>query len=218
MSKPVLAIVGAGPGVSAAVARKFGANGFRVALVARNQASLNVLASELSEQDIEAYAVAADAAKPESIEAAFRSIRERFGPPDVLVYNAAVISRSTVTALDEERLVDEFRVNVAGALTSIRQVVPEFIARKSGTILVTGGGLALSPNPEYASLSLGKAAVRSLVYSLAGELQPHQIYVGTVTIGGYVAKGSFYDPDRIAEKYWKLYQDRDITEYVFAQS
>ncbi|GAA3400384.1 SDR family NAD(P)-dependent oxidoreductase [Paenibacillus hodogayensis] len=218
MSKPLLVIVGAGPGVSAAVARKFGAAGFRVALLARNQASLDTQTSELTEQGIEAYSLTADAANRESIEEAFRIVRERSGSPDVLLYNAAVISRTTITTLSEQQLIDEFKVNVGGALTSVQQVAPHFVERGEGTILITGGGLALSPNPEYASLSLGKAAVRSLAYSLAQELKPHGVYVGTVTIGGYVSKGTFFDPDRIADKYWDLYQKRDEPEYVFAQS
>lgn len=107
---------------------------------------------------------------------------------------------------------------MVGALTSVKQVVPSFVERKEGTILVTGGGLALSPNPAYASLSIGKAGVRSLVYSLAQELAPHNVYVGTVTIGGYVSKGTFYDPDRIAEEYWNLHRQRNQVEYVFANS
>lgn len=217
MSKPILVIVGAGPGVSAAVARKFGANGFRVALVARKQSTLDSLAAELDGQGIETLPVTADATRPETIREAFETVRERLGSPDALLYNAAVISQSTVSTLEEQRLIEEFQVNVVGALTSVKQVVPEFVKRRQGTIFVTGGGIAISPNPEYASLSLGKAAVRSLVYSLAEELKPHHVYVGTVSIGGHVAKGTFYDPDRIAEKYWDLYRSRDEVEYLFAQ-
>jgi len=217
MSKPLLVIVGAGPGVSAAVARKFGVEGYRVVLVARRQDSLNALAQELEGHSIEAHSVAADAAKPESIEAAFRTIRDKHGSPDALLYNAAVISKARISTLEESRLVEELQVNVVGALTSVKQVVPEFVERKRGTILITGGGLALHPNPEYASLSIGKAAVRSLAYSLAQELKPHDVYVGTVTIGGYVSPGTYYDPDRIAEKYWDLARERDAVEFVFAE-
>ncbi|WP_433946697.1 SDR family NAD(P)-dependent oxidoreductase [Paenibacillus sp. SN-8-1] len=211
-----LVIVGAGPGVSAAVARKFGSNGFRVVLVARNPLSLEVLASELRDQSIEAYTVAADASKPESISEAFQTIREQHGTPDVLLYNAAFISKATISTLEEQQLIDEFKVNVVGALSSVKEVIPAFRERKEGTILITGGGFALSPSPDYASLSIGKAGVRSLALSLAQELQPDNIYVGTVTIGGYVAKGTAYDPDAIAEKYWELYQKRDQAEFVYA--
>ncbi|MUT66460.1 SDR family oxidoreductase [Paenibacillus sp. NEAU-GSW1] len=218
MSKPLIAIVGAGAGVSSAVARKFGANGFRVALVARNTASLEVYANELKEDGIEVFTAAADAADKPSLQEAFRQIRENFGQPDVLLYNAAAISKASPSTLGEQQLIDDFKVNVVGALTSVQQVIPQFIERKEGTIFITGGGFALSPSPDYASLSIGKAGVRSLAYSLAQELKPHHIYVGTVTIGGYVHKDTFYDPDLIAEKYWHLYQNRDETEIVFSQS
>ncbi|MFD0670006.1 SDR family NAD(P)-dependent oxidoreductase [Cohnella sp. GCM10027633] len=218
MSNPIIAIVGAGPGVSAAVARKFGSNGFRVALVARNASSLDALASELREDGIETIFATADASRPESIADAFRSIREQFGEPDVLLYNAAAISRTAATALSEQQLIEDFKVNVVGALTSVKEVAPRFVERKEGTVLITGGGLALHPHPDYASLSVGKAGVRSLAYALAQELKPSNVYVGTVTIGGFVSRGTYYDPDRIAEKYWELYRDRDDVEYVFAEA
>lgn len=81
MSKPILAVVGAGPRVSSAVARRFGLGGFRVALVARNASSLAALASELREQDVETYFTTADASQPESLVSAFRSIREHILRP-----------------------------------------------------------------------------------------------------------------------------------------
>ncbi|MFC5703391.1 SDR family NAD(P)-dependent oxidoreductase [Cohnella faecalis] len=218
MSKPIIAVVGAGPGVSAAVARKFGSNGFRVALVARNAISLDALATELREQEIETYFVTADASRPESLSDAFRSIREQLGEPDVLLYNAAAISKAAATALDERQLIEDFKVNVVGALTSVKEVVPRFVGRKEGAVLITGGGFALHPHPDYASLSIGKAGVRSLTYSLAQELKPSNVYVGTVTISGFVSPGTYFDPDRMADKYWELYTERNLIEYEYTES
>ncbi|MFF2479554.1 SDR family NAD(P)-dependent oxidoreductase [Paenibacillus sp. NPDC058071] len=216
MSKPLIAIVGAGSGVSAAVARKFGENGFRVALVSRSGDRLKQLTEDLAELQIEAAAFQADAASEQQIADAFQSIANTLGTPDVLVYNAAAISTVKPSELKGEQLLDELKVNVAGALYSVQQVIPQFIESGSGTILVTGGGFGIHPNFNYSSLSLGKAAVRSLAYSLADELKPHGVYVGTVTIGGYVSKGTFYDPDIIAERFWDLFQNRDRVEEVFA--
>ncbi|OBZ13142.1 MULTISPECIES: SDR family NAD(P)-dependent oxidoreductase [Bacillales] len=218
MSKPLLVIVGAGPGVSAGVARKFGKEGFRIVLAARNEASLKQYAKELEELDIEAYAVIADAADPDSIANAFAQIKQQFGEPDVLLYNAAVISQVKPTDLTESRLIDEFKVNVVGALTSAKHVIPAMIERKQGTLLFTGGGLALAPAAAVSSLSIGKAGIRSLVYTLAEELNPQGIYVGTVTIAGYVSKGTFYDPDLIAEEYWTLYTNRSDIEFLYKQA
>ncbi|OAB44420.1 SDR family NAD(P)-dependent oxidoreductase [Paenibacillus glacialis] len=217
MSKPLLVIVGAGSGVSAGVARKFGANGFRVVLVARNQASLNQYTSELAAQDVEAYSITADASDGQSLSNAFDQIKQEYGSPEVLVYNAAAIQQSTPQTLTDTELLEHFKVNVLGALTSAQQVIPDLIEQKRGTILFTGGGLALAPSPTYTSLSIGKAGVRALAFALAEDLNPHGIHVGTVTIAGYVSKGTFYDPDIIAERYWELHTKRDQTEIVFAQ-
>lgn len=218
MSQPILAIVGAGPGVSAAVARKFGSHGYRVALVARNATSLETLATKLRQQGIETYYATADASRPESLTAAFHAIREHLGEPDALLYNAAAITRSSATALDEQHLIEDFKVNVVGAVTSVKEVVPRFVERKEGVILFTGGGLALHPNPDYTSLSIGKAGVRALAFALAQELKPNNVYVGTVTISGYVSAGTYYDPDRIADKYWELVTERNRIEYEFAEA
>lgn len=218
MSQPILAIVGAGSGVSAAVARKFGANGFRVALVARNAASLDALAGELRGLAIETFATTGNAADADSLAEAFRRIRDRFGEPDALLYNAAAVSKSALTSLTEQQLIDDFKTNVVGALTSVKEVVPRFVERKEGTVLITGGGLALYPHPDYASLSIGKAGIRSLAYALAQELKPSNIYVGTVTISGFVSPGTYFDPDKIAEKYWELYEQRDVIEYEYADA
>lgn len=218
MSQPILAIVGAGSGVSAAVARKFGGSGFRVALVARNAASLDALAGELRGQGIETFVTTGNAADADSLAGAFRRVREQFGEPDALLYNAAAVSKSALTSLSEQQLIDDFKTNVVGALTSVKEVVPRFVERKQGTVLITGGGFALYPHPDYASLSIGKAGIRSLTYALAQELKPNNIYVGTVTISGYVSPGMYFDPDKIAEKYWELYEQRDVIEYEYADA
>lgn len=217
MSKPLVVIVGAGPGVSTAVARKFGRKGFRIVLAARNTESLARYTRELNELEIEAYGIQADAADASALRSAFVQIKEQYGAVDVLIYNAAVISKVTPTTLSESQLIDEFKVNVVGALTSANQVIPDMIVQKQGSILFTGGGLALSPAAALSSLSIGKAGMRSLAFSLAEELKPHGIYVGTVTIAGFLAKDTFYDPDKIANQYWILHQNKSEIEYLYKQ-
>lgn len=77
---------------------------------------------------------------------------------------------------------------------------------KRGTLLFTGGGLALDPLANFASVSLGKAALRNLVFSLAQELTPAGIHVATVTICGMVRPGTHFDPDTIAQSFLALHQ------------
>lgn len=80
--------------------------------------------------------------------------------------------------------------------------------RGQGSILMTGGGLALDPTPmpEYAGLAAGKAALRNLAYSLAAELGPVGIHVATVTVAGIVRRGTHHNPDDIAEAFWALHR------------
>jgi len=215
MSKKVIVIVGAGPGVSSSVARKFGSHGFKVILVARNEKILAELVRSLETQDIEAYGITANAGDPVALQMAFEHIKRDYGIPEALVYNAAVIKLGTASKLKEAELLDDLNVNVVGALSSALQVIPDFIERKSGTILFTGGGFALYPSYELASLSMGKAALRSLVYTLGEELEPYGIYVGTITIAGTVAVNTNFDPDRIAHAYWEMYENQNERELIY---
>lgn len=216
-NKPLLVIVGAGPGVSAGIARKFGSKGFRVVLLSRSEASLQHSLEELRQMNIESYGVTADASEPDSVKTAFTQIRNLYGAADVFVYNAAHIVPGDALSLTEQQLIDDLKVNTVGALTSAQQVIPDMVEMKRGALFFTGGGIALNPNPQYASLSIGKAAVRSLALSLAETLEPHGIYVGQVLIADHVQQGTYYDPDRIADVYWELYNNRDRKEYLYKE-
>ncbi|RAS77278.1 SDR family NAD(P)-dependent oxidoreductase [Priestia endophytica] len=216
MSKKLIVVVGAGPGVGNNVAKKFGDNNFRVVLVSRNENALDQYVKELRSEGIETYAVAADAARPASLTAAFEQIKKKYGTTDVLVYNAAVLKGGQPTSLTAESLLSHYQVDVASALHSALQVIPEQVAQNMGTILFTGGGFALQPMAVYASVSIGKAALRALAFTLAEELKPQGVFVGTVTIAGNVAPNTHFAPELIAEKYWELYKKREEHEIVYS--
>lgn len=205
MNSKVCVVVGSGPGVGLAVARRFAREGFRISLVARRPDALEEQAAELRRAGADVRSFPADAADFESLAGALRASTEQVGPAEVLVYNAAVLRQGMPSTLKPEDILEDFKVNVAGALACANQVIPHMRAQKRGTILFTGGGLALNPFPQYASLAIGKAGIRSLAYSLGGELEADGIQVGTVTICGFVKPGSHFDPDRIAEAYWTLH-------------
>ena len=217
MNKPLLVIVGAGPGVSAGVARKFGSNGFKIILLARKRESLDLQISELQKKSIEAYGIVSDALAPDSLRAAFNQIKTEHGVPDALVYNAGTNTICNLSSLSEKDLLNDFGVNVVGALVSSQQVVPEMMERKKGTIIFTGGMLALKPVASRASASMCKAGLRNLAFTLADELAPYGIAVSTVTIGGVVNSGTFFDPDLIAEYYWELHTRRNNVEVLYKQ-
>ena len=218
MSKPLIVIVGAGPGVSAGIARKFGSNGFEVILLARKQESLDLQVSELQKKGIDAHGILADASVSASIIAAFSQVKSDYGMPEVLIYNAGSNTINNPSVLNRNDLINDFNVNVAGALVSSQQVIPGMMERKKGTILFTGGMLALNPVASRASASISKAGLRNLTFTLADELSPYGIHVATVTIGGVVKPGTFFDPDLIAEAYWELFTKRDKREILYKQS
>jgi short-subunit dehydrogenase len=205
MDKELCVIVGAGPGVSQGVARKFGKEGYKIALVARKAETLAGYTEELKASGIESSSYVGDAGDFASLEAAFTKIKAELGNPAVLVYNVAAMRQGTPSATSPESLIDDLKINVGGALAAANQVIPAMREQNKGTILFTGGGLALNPNPAVASLAVGKAAIRSLAFSLGAELEADNIQVATVTICGYVRPGTHFDPDLIAEAYWTLH-------------
>jgi short-subunit dehydrogenase len=203
---PSIAIVGVGPGIGEAVARVFARNGFSLALIARNAQKLEALQSELRREGFGAQIFASDASDTNSLKAALEQVQASLGVPDVLVYNVmSNTAGKAPTSLEPEAVVDDFRANVLGALTAAQVVAPGMKARGSGTILFTGGGLALKPFKDYASLAIGKAGIRNLTFSLAQELQPAGIHVATVTVAGVVRPNSSFAPDTIAAHFWRLY-------------
>lgn len=129
--------------------------------------------------------------------------------PEVLVYNAAYWRQTPLMEVAESELAADLALGVVSAHAAARAVYEGMKARGSGTLLFTGGGLAL--NPAYGvgvgALSAVKAALRHLAYALAEEVKPSGIRVGTVTIAGTVAPGTPFDPDRIAEAFWELHRD-----------
>jgi NAD(P)-dependent dehydrogenase (short-subunit alcohol dehydrogenase family) len=187
-------VIGAGPGIGRAVARRFAREGLPVALVARRP---------VEPQGADTVVLTADAAVPEQLRAALDAAAARLGPPDAVVYNAALIRADAVGELSLQEHQRAWAVNVVGALTAAAHVLPGMAARGRGSFLVTGG--MPEPKPGYVSLSLGKAAVRTAVDLLDRQYGPAGVHVATVTVAGAVAPGTAFDPDDIAEHYWRLH-------------
>jgi NAD(P)-dependent dehydrogenase (short-subunit alcohol dehydrogenase family) len=218
MNQKVCAIVGFGTGVSMGVANVFGKAGYTLALLARNPNKLAENVSVLEEMGITAHPFVADAGDEASLVTAFTQVRQQLGDPSVLIYNAAILKLDAIADLTSVDLVRDFQINITGAIVSIQQVLPAMRQQQQGTILLTGGGLALYPNPSLISLGIGKAGIRNLAFSLAQDLGSSGIHVGTVTICGTVAPGTHFDPDAIAQSYLALHQQAPAdwqTEIVY---
>jgi short-subunit dehydrogenase len=199
-------IVGAGLGIATSVARRFAAAGMAVGLVARTEASIGATREALAGTDVAVAGATADAGKDDELTQALNILTGQLGVPEVLVYNAGLIRRDRPGELSREQYVTAYAINVLGAMTAAVHVAPAMAAAGGGSILITGG--MPEPDPALTSLSLGKAAVRALTTLLAGEYGPAGIHVATVTVGGAVAPGGRFDPDRIAEEYWRLHTQR----------
>lgn len=204
-------IVGVGSGMGMAIARRFGRGGYDLVVMARQQQAVEAYAAQLQSEGFNAQGMTLDATDYNAVRLVFAQIQNAA----VLVYNAAFVLEGEPSQLDVNELMQSFRVNVSGALMCAQQVIPAMQEQQRGTILFTGGGLALNPHPRYAGLAAGKAALRNLTYSLAAEMQPHQVYVGMVTIAGFVQEGTHFDPDTIAEAYWQLHTQRSEVEIIY---
>jgi short-subunit dehydrogenase len=204
--QPVCAIAGMGRGVGLAVARRFGSEGFQIAMLARRAERLTEFKRELKTAGIEAHGYATDLGVETRVRGAFQRIEADLGRPSVLVFNASSGHAGRPTSLNERSLVADFRINAVASLWCVQEVLDGMMEAGRGTILLTGGGLALAPQADVASLSIGKAAIRSLALTLAQELEPAGIHVATVTICGFVQEGTHFAPDRIAAEFWRLHR------------
>ncbi|MFG1970331.1 SDR family NAD(P)-dependent oxidoreductase [Nonomuraea fuscirosea] len=191
---PGAVIIGAGPGIGRSVARRFAKEGLRVALVSRTGGTLGLEG---------ALAYRADSTNEDELRAALDAAAGELGTPDVVVYNAAIIRRDSPAEASARVQLDAWAVNVVGALVTAAHVAPAMAERGGGTFIVTGG--MPEPKAGYVSLSLGKAGVRTLVALLDEEYGPSGVHAASVTVAGPVAPGTDFDPDDIAEHYWRLH-------------
>jgi len=202
----VCLVVGAGPGIGSAVGMAFAKEGYGVALAARNAAKLQPQCDEIRRSTGRAArAYAADAGDESSLRALFQQVTAELGAPEVVIYNAASAHKGRPTAVSPQQWVEDFHINVVGALVCAQLAAPPMREQGHGTILFTGGGFAHEPSAPYASLSADKAALRNLTYSLAQELGGHGIHVATVTVYGFLQVGTHFDPQRIAATYVRLH-------------
>lgn len=200
-------VVGAGPGIGQAVALAFAREGYDIGLIARHPQRLVAATTEIVwRTGREARSYAGDATDPESLRHALHQARAELGVPRVLIYNVAQVQRGRPLAIDPEQLVRDFRANAGGALVCAQALAGDMRVAGGGSLLFTGGGLADHPSADYASLSLGKAALRNLAFSLAQDLGPHNIHVATVTVHGFVQAGTHFDPHLIAQSFIKLHR------------
>ena len=200
------------------IAERFAKENFCVVLVARRQSALDEYANEFHAKGYEVFTYAADVSDTESLTKLFTDVQEKYGAVDVLIYNAAFMQGGRASELSAAESIDHFKVDVAGAVHCVQQILPKQIERGDGAIIFTGGLFGVYPNAnfEYACMSMDKAALRTLAQMLNTELKDKGIFVGIVQIMGVVGSNEHFAPKNIADAYWQLYRDKNFFEYIFA--
>jgi NAD(P)-dependent dehydrogenase (short-subunit alcohol dehydrogenase family) len=204
-------IVGAGPGLSASLARALAAAGLQVALAARSTAKLAALAGETG-----AKTFACDAAAPADVAQLFANVADQIGEPDVVVYNASYRQRGPLVELDPAEVAKSLAVSAYGGFLVAQQAARRMLPRQHGAILFTGASASVKGYAQSAPFAMGKFALRGLAQSMARELNPQGIHVAHFVIDGGIRSArrpdsadrpdSFLDPDAIAATYLHVLQ------------
>ena len=205
-------IVGAGSGLSAALARLFAKEGMRVALASRHPEKLDALAKETG-----ARAFACDVAKREDVDKLFQNFAGAFGAPDVVVFNPSARARGAIVDLDPEEVRNAIIVTCFGGFLVAQQAARAMLARGSGSILFTGASASVKGYARSSPFAMGKFGLRGLAQSLARELQPKNIHVAHFVIDGGIRRSEdpraaergadgMLEPDAIAATYLHIHR------------
>ena len=210
-----IAIIGAGKGLGAAVARRFGREGFAVGLISRHQGRLDALAAELEQDGVQAKGFTADVRDPASIAAALEQVTETLGPIEVLQYSPLPQKDFMRPVLETTPadLEGPVEFSIYGPVAAVHQVVPgmRFLPEGSNpSIIFVNGGSAVKPGRNVTGTSVafaGQAAYAELLHEVLGE---EGIYVGQLIIGGRIIEGDEEkDPDVLADRIFTLHTKRD---------
>ena len=223
MSKTLL-IAGYGPGISAAVAEKFAAEGFQIAIVARNKEKLDEGAKALEAKGVKATPFTADLSNPTAVRDVVERVRAALGPITVIEWTAYApgnLAADFLTAsIDDIRSV--FDVAVCGVIAAVQAALPDLKSEK-GAVLVTNGGSglvdpgldAMLVNNNRMGMGLANAAKHKLMGLLAKKLEADGVYACEMLISGPVKGGPFHsgqgpsiDSKAVADRYWELYKER----------
>ncbi|MEU0964257.1 SDR family NAD(P)-dependent oxidoreductase [Streptomyces sp. NPDC005917] len=203
-----IAIVGAGPGLGAAVARRFGREGYGVALLARDGERL---AGELSGLGVDARGFSADVRDPHALAGALERAAEELGTVEILQYSP-VPQRDFMRPVLETThadLLGPVEFSVYGPVAAVQQVLPGMRELGRGTILLVNGGTAVIPHPDRAGTSIAFAAESAYGHLLHDRLAGEGIHVAQLIIPGAIVAGhARKDPAVLADTLWGMHRDR----------
>ncbi len=212
MSETAL-IIGAGPGLSASLARLCAREGMQVGVAARNVDKLAELAEETG-----ARTYRADATVKTEVDALFDACEADLGVPDLVVFNASGRARGPFADLDADAVARALNVTAYAGFLVGQAAVRRMLPRGSGTVLFTGASASVKGYPRSAPFAMGKFALRGMAQSMARELHPQNIHVAHFVIDGGIAQAgresendALLEPDRIAETYLHVHRQHRST-------
>lgn len=215
-----LAIFGAGKGLGLSLAKRFGKEGYQIALVARTASKLEEMVIELKSLGIESAYFIADIYSKEQIEKAVEEIKNKYGQIDVLEVSPVPgnYPPTSVLNLTIENARDSFEGYAASSINIVNAVLPDMRARKSGALLFTTGLSSLYPFPMMGNIGVGIAGLRNYVHNLNAELLNEGIFVGHRALGLFIDKpgtGKVGDPDIIADMWYQSFESQEIWEQEY---
>jgi NAD(P)-dependent dehydrogenase (short-subunit alcohol dehydrogenase family) len=212
MAREVALIVGVGPGLGAALARRFAEGGLAIAVAARDAGRLHPLAREIGGR-----AYACDAADAASVGRVFEQVERELGTPSVAIYNAGAYAPGAVLEIEAAEFERCWRILCLGGFLVGQRAAPAMVAAGRGTILFTGATASLRGGAGFANLAVGKFGLRAVAQSMARELGPKGIHVAHVIIYGQIRSERYahlekqrppdglLDPAAIADTFWHLH-------------
>jgi NAD(P)-dependent dehydrogenase (short-subunit alcohol dehydrogenase family) len=206
---PVAAIVGVGEGLGYALAKRFAAAGFKVALAARSAERVERLAEAIVETGGKAVAAPADARDERAVMQLFDGLERDHGPVEVAVFNAGSWYRSPIAEMPADVFEEVWRAGCYAGFLVGREAARRMGPRGRGTILFTGATASMRGGAQFAAFAAAKHGLRALAQSMARELGPIGIHVAHVVIDGRIEAWSENDlalaPDAIAETYYRIH-------------
>ncbi len=208
----VVLIVGAGPGLSASLARLCTSKNMKVVLAARNIEKLKDLKDQIN-----AETLYCDCSNLESVKELFKKTDKLVGTPNLVVFNASYRPKKTsITDLDPKEVQAAIQINCFGAYLVAKEAAKRMVLKKKGSIFFTGATAGIKGFPNSSAFAMGKFGIRGLAQSLAREMHPKNIHIAHFIIDGAIAKNPYghlkyptIDPDEIAKAYIQLHnQDK----------
>lgn len=204
---PHLLILGMGPRLGLAAAKRFGREGYRIGMIARSRDRLDAMERTLDQCGIESHSAAADVADAEALRDAIAKLVVTAGAPGVVLYTAADRVGGRTLGLDAGELSRTVSVSLLGALTALQALVPVMAERGTGSLLFLGSARALDPRPHGVADAAAKAALRALVLGAARDHERDGLHLAMLTLSAEPRPGGPADPEHVAEALWSLAQE-----------